>query len=87
MLPSRKKFRERCSLGTGEFDLVSKLKCLENGNVSKFPLACPLLSPTFISCLSGEKLWLGTHVWHAKRMHMTDIWGYRLVSPVVENEL
>lgn len=29
---------------------------------------------------TGEKLWLGTHVWHAKRMHMIDIWGYRLVS-------
>jgi ribonuclease P/MRP protein subunit POP1 len=28
---------------------------------------------------TGTKLWLGTHVWHAKRMHMIDIWGYRLV--------
>ncbi|SCV74721.1 BQ2448_7750 [Microbotryum intermedium] len=25
------------------------------------------------------KLWLETHVWHAKRMHMTTRWGYRLV--------
>ncbi|GAA5839669.1 hypothetical protein JCM9279_005135 [Rhodotorula babjevae] len=27
-----------------------------------------------------EKLWLETHVWHAKRMHMTEIWGHRLAE-------
>lgn len=26
------------------------------------------------------KAWLETHIWHAKRMKMIDIWGYRLVS-------
>lgn len=30
---------------------------------------------------AGSKLWLETHVWHAKRMHMMEIWGHRLVSP------
>ncbi|BGP20434.1 hypothetical protein JCM10213_001558 [Rhodosporidiobolus nylandii] len=25
-----------------------------------------------------KKIWLETHVWHAKRMHMTEIWGHRL---------
>ncbi|GAA5888672.1 hypothetical protein JCM16303_000888 [Sporobolomyces ruberrimus] len=30
------------------------------------------------------KLWLGTHVWHAKRMHMIDIWGYRLAEKPTE---
>ncbi|KAG8684812.1 hypothetical protein FRC08_013472, partial [Ceratobasidium sp. 394] len=25
-----------------------------------------------------NKTWLETHLWHAKRMHMQDIWGYRL---------
>lgn len=25
-----------------------------------------------------NKTWLETHLWHAKRMHMLDIWGYRL---------
>lgn len=29
-----------------------------------------------------HKQWLETHVWHAKRMHMTEIWGHRLVSCV-----
>ena len=24
------------------------------------------------------KVWLPTHVWHAKRMHMKDLWGFRL---------
>ncbi|GAA5962704.1 hypothetical protein JCM3765_006172 [Sporobolomyces pararoseus] len=31
-----------------------------------------------------EKLWLGSHVWHAKRMHMIDIWGYRLAEKPTE---
>jgi len=26
-----------------------------------------------------DKLWLETHVWHAKRMKMEILWGYRLV--------
>ncbi|EKM51892.1 uncharacterized protein PHACADRAFT_127885 [Phanerochaete carnosa HHB-10118-sp] len=31
---------------------------------------------------SQAKVWLETHVWHAKRMHMEEMWGYRLaVSP------
>ncbi|PCH40247.1 POP1-domain-containing protein [Wolfiporia cocos MD-104 SS10] len=29
-----------------------------------------------------NKTWLETHIWHAKRMHMEDMWGYRLaVTP------
>lgn len=24
--------------------------------------------------------WLETHIWHAKRMHMVDVWGYRLAE-------
>jgi len=28
---------------------------------------------------SGKILWLETHIWHAKRMHMENLWGYRLV--------
>ncbi|CAE6421566.1 unnamed protein product [Rhizoctonia solani] len=27
-----------------------------------------------------KKTWLETHLWHAKRMHMRDIWGYRLAE-------
>ncbi|KAL9548705.1 hypothetical protein MBANPS3_005558 [Mucor bainieri] len=27
-----------------------------------------------------SKKWLETHMWHAKRMKMTDIWGYRIAS-------
>ncbi|KAF8073840.1 NUC188 domain-containing protein [Lyophyllum atratum] len=26
-----------------------------------------------------DKLWLETHIWHAKRMKMENMWGYRLV--------
>jgi ribonuclease P/MRP protein subunit POP1 len=29
-----------------------------------------------------DKAWLETHIWHAKRAHMADKWGYRLaVTP------
>ncbi|RPD62234.1 POP1-domain-containing protein [Lentinus tigrinus ALCF2SS1-7] len=29
-----------------------------------------------------DKTWLETHIWHAKRMHMENIWGYKLaVTP------
>ena len=28
----------------------------------------------------GDKSWLETHIWHAKRMHMENLWGYRLVG-------
>ncbi|GAA5918262.1 hypothetical protein JCM1841_002134 [Sporobolomyces salmonicolor] len=31
-----------------------------------------------------EKIWLETHVWHAKRMHMTEIWGHRLAEKPTE---
>ncbi|CAE6414546.1 unnamed protein product [Rhizoctonia solani] len=27
-----------------------------------------------------NKTWLETHLWHAKRMHMLDIWGHRLAE-------
>lgn len=27
-----------------------------------------------------DKTWLETHIWHAKRMHMENMWGYRLAS-------
>ena len=27
---------------------------------------------------AGSAQWLETHVWHAKRMHMATLWGYRL---------
>lgn len=27
-----------------------------------------------------NKIWLETHVWHAKRFHMIDKWGYRIAS-------
>ena len=27
-----------------------------------------------------DKIWLETHIWHAKRMHMQNMWDYRLVS-------
>lgn len=31
-------------------------------------------------CDIESKKWLETHMWHAKRMKMKDIWGYRIAS-------
>lgn len=30
--------------------------------------------------IAGHKAWLETHMWHAKRMKMVDLWGHRLVG-------
>jgi ribonuclease P/MRP protein subunit POP1 len=27
-----------------------------------------------------EHKWLETHIWHAKRMKMTALWGYKIVK-------
>lgn len=32
-----------------------------------------------LSVNSEDKTWLETHIWHAKRMKMENMWGYRLV--------
>ncbi|TBU44510.1 POP1-domain-containing protein [Dichomitus squalens] len=31
-----------------------------------------------------DKTWLETHIWHAKRMHMDNMWGYRLAITPTE---
>ncbi|KAI0688915.1 POP1-domain-containing protein [Earliella scabrosa] len=31
-----------------------------------------------------DKTWLETHIWHAKRMHMDNMWGYRLALTPTE---
>ncbi|KAI0670934.1 POP1-domain-containing protein [Trametes maxima] len=43
--------------------------------------------PTRTSQLLGrqkDKTWLETHIWHAKRMHMENMWGYRLATTPTE---
>ena len=37
-----------------------------------------ILSP-YHRIFIGDRTWLETHIWHAKRMHMKNVWGYRLV--------
>jgi ribonuclease P/MRP protein subunit POP1 len=40
-----------------------------------------ILSPvSSVHMTSGDKKWLETHLWHAKRMRMENMWGYRLVG-------
>lgn len=40
------------------------------------PSSCMLKSRNPIQ---GDKSWLETHIWHAKRARMQNMWGYRLV--------
>ncbi|KAJ7212167.1 NUC188 domain-containing protein [Mycena pura] len=41
----------------------------------------PSRTETFLK-RQRDKSWLETHIWHAKRMHMENMWGYRLaVTP------
>ena len=40
-----------------------------------------LQSLSFLRPSSGDKAWLETHIWMAKRMHMVNTWGFRIVRP------
>jgi ribonuclease P/MRP protein subunit POP1 len=31
-----------------------------------------------------DKLWLETHIWHAKRMKMENLWGFRVAGKYFE---
>ncbi|KAL7280061.1 hypothetical protein ACG7TL_006476 [Trametes sanguinea] len=40
------------------------------------------LARRYAMARAEDKTWLETHIWHAKRMHMENMWGYRLaVTP------
>ena len=47
---------------------------------SKFYVLETICSASSVFMISGDKEWLETHLWHAKRMHMENMWGYRLVG-------
>ncbi|KAI5481336.1 ribonuclease P/MRP protein subunit POP1 [Pseudohyphozyma bogoriensis] len=40
--------------------------------------------PLMLMLRQRNKIWLETHIWHAKRMHMTEIWGHRLALKPTE---
>lgn len=36
--------------------------------------------------MPGDKTWLETHIWHAKRFHLANLWRYRLaLSPTLKS--
>lgn len=36
--------------------------------------------------IQGDKRWLGTHLFHARRFHMVNLWGYRLpLTPTLKS--
>lgn len=50
------------------------VKPLNGDNVGERDSALPR-----VLMVLEDKKWLETHLWHAKRMHMEKMWGYRLV--------
>ncbi|KAF9497689.1 POP1-domain-containing protein [Pleurotus eryngii] len=65
---------------TAEMDPVNKKKksLPKQGKNKRVPR-----TEKFLSRQRG-KTWLETHIWHAKRMKMEDIWGYRLAMQPTE---
>jgi ribonuclease P/MRP protein subunit POP1 len=47
---------------------------------SEFYVLETICSASSVYMILGDKKWLETHLWHAKRMHMENMWGYRLVG-------
>ena len=57
------------------------LSTYSNGSVSR-PKLCRLK----LTSVLGDKSWLSTHIWHAKRFHMTNLWSYRLpLTPTLKS--
>ncbi|KAI0087814.1 NUC188 domain-containing protein [Irpex rosettiformis] len=50
----------------------------QRGKARRVPRAQELLKR------QRDKVWLESHLWHAKRMHMEDMWGYRLATTPTE---
>ena len=47
---------------------------------SEFYVLETICSVSSVCMISEDKKWLETHLWHAKRMRMENMWGYRLVG-------
>ena len=60
-----------------EKDSSSKKKKQRFGNRKRNKK--PLMAERLHKTTPDKAAWLETHYWHAKRFHMQDIWGYRLV--------
>ena len=50
---------------------------------SEFNVLETICSASSVYTISGDKKWLETHLWHAKRLRMENMWGYRLVSTYI----
>ncbi|KAG0247545.1 hypothetical protein BG011_001319 [Mortierella polycephala] len=64
-----------------ESDPVKKGKKPENRHKKRRP---GTISQEYLR-RQGTKRWLETHIWHAKRMKMIEIWGYKLAEHSNEN--
>ncbi|KAF9527535.1 POP1-domain-containing protein [Crepidotus variabilis] len=65
-----------------EMDVVRK-KALDRSMPKRGKANRPLATESFLK-RQRDKTWLETHIWHAKRMHMENMWGYRLAVQPTE---
>ncbi|KAG0015916.1 hypothetical protein BGZ80_009548 [Entomortierella chlamydospora] len=77
-LPVRLRERARREV---ESDPVKKGKKPDNRHKKRRP---GTISQEYLR-RQGTKRWLETHIWHAKRMKMVEIWGYKLADHSNEN--
>lgn len=75
MDPIRKKVLGRSIPKRGKAKTLNRTDTFLGRQRKQFPPFLFILTKS----LSGDKIWLETHIWHAKRMKMDNMWGYRLV--------
>ncbi|EJD52288.1 POP1-domain-containing protein [Auricularia subglabra TFB-10046 SS5] len=68
--------RARRSLTSGQYGETSKPK----KRIAKKGISKQLPKTEKYLNRQRDKTWLETHIWHAKRMHMTTLWGYRIAE-------
>ncbi|THV05260.1 POP1-domain-containing protein [Dendrothele bispora CBS 962.96] len=67
-----------------EMDPVKKTKKFSKPKPGKGHLKVAFTKPLKFLNRQRDKIWLETHLWHAKRMHMENMWGYRLAITPTE---
>lgn len=65
-----------------EMDPVKKRKL--NRKISRAGMSKKIAKTQQFLKRQRDKTWLETHIWHAKRMHMKNLWGYRLAETPTE---
>ena len=77
MDPARRKALGRSNPKQGKLKRVKRTTSLLRRQSESVCRSDPQFSSWVL--ITEDKTWLETHIWHAKRMHMDIMWGYKLV--------